>query len=326
MPFTLSHPLFSVPLRRIVPSLSVTGLVLGSMAPDMEYFVALQSNKTIGHSLPGFLLLGIPLCLSLGYAFHRVMKPALPALLPSTGGLDQFAKDMIRPWPIRSTAQQMWYLLSLFIGYLTHIFMDNWTHVDGIFVEMLPYLRQHKVNGEPLYQLMQLFFSGLGLAVPLLLLFMKWVRWREGAGRDRRPLSSRRTKRLIWLHALSIGACLFTVKVMSAEDPLWFGIWIVAPFSCLLFGVYAASLLRIRSQYGRTSKAWLSIGALLLVMGLYKLTDYLGLRIILEDELWLLHIWLLTLTITLVTRYSWPAKQGRGLSTGNQPASLKRRL
>ena len=102
MPFTFSHPLYAVPLHRAAPKwLSITGLLLGSMAPDLEYFAAMESYRTIGHTLTGFVLLGLPLSIALAFAFHLVLKPVLSKFMPSVWGLDQFVQSLTRgKWEI----------------------------------------------------------------------------------------------------------------------------------------------------------------------------------------------------------------------------------
>jgi hypothetical protein len=87
MPFTLSHPLFAAPLKKMLPFLSTTGLILGSMSPDLEYFIAMQPFRSIGHSIEGFFLLILPVCIAFACGFHNIIKPSLPELLPKIGGI-----------------------------------------------------------------------------------------------------------------------------------------------------------------------------------------------------------------------------------------------
>ena len=95
MPFTFSHPLYAAPLRRLIPNLSLTGLVLGSMSPDMEYFIAMEPFRSIGHTWIGFVLLGIPLSLAAARGYHDVLKPVIPRLLPSLGAIDGYAASRL---------------------------------------------------------------------------------------------------------------------------------------------------------------------------------------------------------------------------------------
>ncbi|MFC5648937.1 DUF4184 family protein [Paenibacillus solisilvae] len=264
MPFTFSHPLYSVPLYRAAPKwLSVTGLLLGSMAPDLEYFAAMESYRTIGHSLTGFFVLGLPLCIGLAFAFHFVVKPVLPQFIPSIWGLDRFVQSMTRArWEINSPKAWVGFLISLFIGFLTHMFMDGWTHRSGTFVNEFPLLKE-EYGGEGIYQWMQYGFSLLGLIVPALLLLARFKKWRQENRIEQRPEQRAvpHVKALLWLCAVGMGVLLFLFKYYFSYDRLWLGIFIVAPLTAALFGLYLSSLLYMSIQRGR-----LVLGAAFLVM------------------------------------------------------------
>jgi hypothetical protein len=83
MPFTLAHPIAAAPIwfgsnRR----LHLPGLLVGSLVPDVEYFVALQPAGNLGHQLPGIFLQGLPcaivLLLLVRYAFWWPFVGLLP--------------------------------------------------------------------------------------------------------------------------------------------------------------------------------------------------------------------------------------------------------
>jgi hypothetical protein len=62
MPFTFAHPVVVLPLGKIWGKLfSLTGLVLGSMAPDFIYFIHFRPDSGYGHCIQGFFLLNLPL-------------------------------------------------------------------------------------------------------------------------------------------------------------------------------------------------------------------------------------------------------------------------
>lgn len=198
MPFTLSHPLFAVPLKKVIPSLSVTGLVLGSMAPDIEYFIAMQPLRTIGHSLEGFFLITLPACIAFAYAFHRVIKPGLPNLLPSIAGIDRFAYHSVRPWRLSTGAEWLLFCISLLIGFSSHVFMDNWTHSGGWFVQRIPFL--HKmIAGDYVYHILQLSLSVLGAAVPALYFIYRWYDWYRKSNDNESDRMVRRSFKQQWL-------------------------------------------------------------------------------------------------------------------------------
>lgn len=293
MPFTLSHPIFAAPLRKLVPGLSLTGLVLGSMAPDMEYFLAMQPFRTKGHSLEGFFLMGIPLCTALAYAFHRIILPALPQMLPSVFGLNRFASLFQKEWSLGSLRSFVLFYVSLFIGFLTHIFVDGWSHRSGYFVERLPALRDFSFTGFPGFWLVQQGLSVLGLVLPLLYLYVLWRKWRSQdslahAVRRRYPSS-------VWgryaLIAVLAAAIVLTLKLTRASNPFALNIWFVAPFSSLLFGVYAAALLRTGRVHRRIPLALGGLAAFAVLFVLLQIAKQSP-QIQEAISIWYTYIWL----------------------------------
>ncbi|GEM_PF-292790 len=242
MPYTLAHPLYAVPLKKVAPRyLCTTGLLLGSMAPDLEYFVAFESNKSFGHSLQGFILLGLPLCTAFAIAFHRLMKPALVKLLPSTLGLNKFARDHSTAWSLTTGRDWFLFLCSLFIGFMSHRFMDAWTHNHTIFVQQIPWLREH-IKGEYVYHWLQYGLSVLGLGAALLYGLWKWSRWRR---RRSEPLSGEH-RAYRWgmrLAVAAIATVLFMLKLKSGPSAHGYGFTTVAPVSSLAVGWFIAAAL-----------------------------------------------------------------------------------
>ncbi|GGD67622.1 DUF4184 family protein [Paenibacillus nasutitermitis] len=270
MPFTFSHPLYAVPLRKIAPKwLSVTGLVLGSMAPDMEYFIAMEPYRTIGHSLKGFVLLGMPLSIALAFVFHLVVKPVLPMFMPSRGGLDHFVQSLLKDWRLHSVRSWSVFIVSLFIGYLTHIFMDSWTHTSG-FVSEFPVLRTY-IGGKGIYSWLQYGFSVLGLLVPALVLLRRYSVWLKSVSPQKlRPLASPMTQKLLWGCAFLNAGLLFLVKGWFSVNPGLVGMWIVAPMSAFMFGLFAASLLYIAIRNNRLVGAVTSLTLIGITIMSYK--------------------------------------------------------
>lgn len=275
MPFTFSHPLFSVPLKRVAPRLlSMTGLVLGSMIPDMEYFMAMESYQTIGHSFRGFVLQGLPLSIAFAFAFHRIVKPVLPRFLPAAGKLDQFAASMTNDeWKLNSVRTWASFLASLYIGYLTHMFMDAWTHDGGVFVRNFAFLHE-KLGGQPAYQLLQYLFSLIGVGVPILLLLSRYIRWRGKA--ERLPvISGPFAKIALWTTAAGFGFVLLAGKILFATDRSnWVSALIVAPLSAAIFGFFAASLLYRAARNRKLALGLLCAAGLLIAIVVFRISEY----------------------------------------------------
>src|SRR5690242_5688377 len=83
MPFTPAHVALVLPAVRMNPRyLSATGLIIGSMAPDFEYFFRMSSDAKYGHTLPGLFLFDLPVTVLLAIVFHQVVKQKLISHLP----------------------------------------------------------------------------------------------------------------------------------------------------------------------------------------------------------------------------------------------------
>ncbi|CAH1197727.1 hypothetical protein PAECIP111893_00917 [Paenibacillus plantiphilus] len=273
MPFTFSHPLFAVPLRRIAPKwLSVTGLVLGSMAPDMEYFMAMEPYRSIGHSLSGFLLLGLPLCIAIAYAFHMIMKPILPLFMPPQSGINHFVQHILngqQSWQLRTAREWMVFVASLFIGFLTHLFMDSWTHTSGVFVKHFPLLN-NKIAGEGIYHWLQYMTSVVGLMIPSALLLYRYWRWRSSVDRSSMKSVGRDRERfLLWTVCIAVATIMLAVKMVKSYGQIGLGDWIVAPLSAAMFGWFAASLLYAAIRRQRVGRVVILLVVTLVIMASY---------------------------------------------------------
>src|SRR3954468_2256131 len=76
MPYTLSHPLAVIPLRRCCPTyLNFPALVIGSMSPDFGYFVDQFYVAKFAHTLPGTVAVCLPASLVLLGVFYLLRQP-----------------------------------------------------------------------------------------------------------------------------------------------------------------------------------------------------------------------------------------------------------
>ncbi len=83
MPFTFAHPAAVLPfVKKHSKHISVTALILGSMAPDFEYFLHFRPYGVIGHTWLGFLYLNLPLVFLLAYIYHYILKKSFITHLP----------------------------------------------------------------------------------------------------------------------------------------------------------------------------------------------------------------------------------------------------
>ena len=138
MPFTFCHPAIVLPLNRI-KSLSLTGLIAGSVAPDFEYFIRMADKRVYTHTWSGVLWIDTPLALVLTFLFHNVVRNHLINNAPVS--FQRRLKRYIdfnwfsyfkKRWPI--------VIICAVMGIYSHLIWDAFTHESGYFVQHLPFL------------------------------------------------------------------------------------------------------------------------------------------------------------------------------------------
>lgn len=135
MPFTLSHPAAVVPLHRWLGARSVpAALVVGSVAPDLPYFVGLAALRTWSHSPAALVLFCVPVGLALTVAFERWWRTAWHALLPRA------LQARVSPRPVAVRAGPA--AFCVLAGATTHVVWDAFTHDSGAGAQAFPVLRE----------------------------------------------------------------------------------------------------------------------------------------------------------------------------------------
>lgn len=185
MPFTFAHPALVLPLRYgFCKRLSMTALIAGSLSPDLEYFIRMSVKGLYGHTPAGIFLLDIPLALLLTFIFHGMIRDALMRNLPA------FIRCRLWPlrrdirWPIYVKTHLITVLLSLFIGALSHVLWDAFTHQDAFFITLFGWqaVNVNLLNYEiPLYRVLQHASTLTGFAVIAAYFSLTSKRSRRGA-------------------------------------------------------------------------------------------------------------------------------------------------
>ena len=187
MPFTVSHPAAVLPLLGL--RLPASALVIGSLAPDLPYFLPTPftpiETHTLGSVVGSNLLLGL-------FAFlvwHLLLVPPMRWIAPA--GLQQ----RLPPPEPQSLATRLASVggfarlcLALILGAFTHVVLDAFTHEGGRALDALPWLNGVAL-GLPMYRWLHLTASVAGLSV------LAWflVHWWRRAGTDwpSRPIPPR---------------------------------------------------------------------------------------------------------------------------------------
>ncbi len=139
MPFTLAHTVAAPPLwRGSGGRLILSAVVIGSVAPDLEYLAHLNTERTIGHDLLGVFVLDLPLALALLALWHGLVKLPVaalfsPKLLPPID---------IRPFPWRPGRRFVLVCGSVLAGVATHLLWDSFTHRGGFITRRVDLLTE----------------------------------------------------------------------------------------------------------------------------------------------------------------------------------------
>src|SRR5690349_13706987 len=149
MPFTPAHVAAVLPLlgrrrpRWVVPS----ALVIGSMVPDVLYFVPIRSDRDFSHSLTGLVTLDLLLGLVFVAVWRLVAAPVVRDLSPRSLRLRT-------PLPQSLASREVvWAVPGVVLGGFTHLVWDSFTHANGWMVLRMPFLSADV--GVPVFTLAQ---------------------------------------------------------------------------------------------------------------------------------------------------------------------------
>lgn len=167
MPFTFSHPAIVLPLTKARLQLSATGLIVGSIIPDFEYFIRMRDRSRYSHTLAGIFWLDIPLALLVCFIYHLVVRNSLFDNLPSFLK-DRFSLYKSFDWSRYFRKNWAIVLASIIIGAVSHILWDGVTHNTMFYVNQADLSTMMKIGTINLagYKFLQLASTiGGGLAV-----------------------------------------------------------------------------------------------------------------------------------------------------------------
>lgn len=176
MPFTGSHPAAVVPFLRtgLVPS----ALVIGSMVPDLPYYLPLPVNWSATHSAAGVLGVDLVLGLVAFVVWQVLLAPVAVALAPESVRA-RLAPDLPVPpaHHVASVRAAALVVASLLVGAATHVVVDEFTHADRWGTDHIAWLaaQQGPLEG---YRWLQ-YAGGLLGAALLVWVVRRW--WREAS-------------------------------------------------------------------------------------------------------------------------------------------------
>lgn len=141
MPLTFAHPALIL-LFGFLPKrwFSWTGLVIGTLTPDFEYFLRMKIQSEYSHTLYGLFYFDLPIGILLAFLYHTFVKIPLTNNLPRVLGSRLIVFNSF-DWIIFFQEKYLIICISILIGATSHIFWDSFTHHDAFFVNQIPILK-----------------------------------------------------------------------------------------------------------------------------------------------------------------------------------------
>ncbi|HVW98269.1 MAG TPA: DUF4184 family protein [Mucilaginibacter sp.] len=235
MPFTFSHPAAVLPFGAVFRrNLSLTGLVIGSMVPDFEYFIRMNMLSAVSHTWQGFVWFDLPLGFVLFIIYEFFVKDKLIARLPA--GLNRRFYSF-RGYRVHYTLGYLIAIVfSVALGAASHILWDGFTHPSGTFVHRIPYLRHLvRIHGHRFYIFTLLQYGSTvvgGLIVLASCLFL-----RKG------ELTRVKNATGYWLQILLVVVVVFAIKLATGMPLHQYVTVIITLIAGTFLGLLVASLL-----------------------------------------------------------------------------------
>ena len=174
MPFTFSHPAIVLPATYLPKKYySLSALIMGSMAPDFEYFIRMKGFSRYSHTWTGLFWFDLPLSIILLFIFHNLVRNTLIENLPFSLNVRLSAFDNFN-WNKYFQENIIVVFISLIVGIASHLVWDDFTHTEGYFVRVIPFLNgdisllNHNI---PIADIMQYGCSVAGGLVLIIVVF-----------------------------------------------------------------------------------------------------------------------------------------------------------
>lgn len=231
MPFTAAHPAIILPLLK-KRFFSVSGLIMGSMVPDFEFFLRMEAHGPFGHSIFGMFWLNIPLALGFITLYHNVVRNVMIQNLPIYFE-KRFHQFVDFHWNTYLKANFLKVVISVLVGNLSHLLWDAFTHFDGFFVAQIPFLNTDYWQ-LPLFLILQYAFSLIGaMAI--------WVFIKKMPTIDLKVKNTNSTKVFYWTIVALVTTLVFMIRFINVDD-FHFGERIVCSLSAFMAGILIASI------------------------------------------------------------------------------------
>lgn len=243
MPFTPAHPAIVLPFLKIRPErVSATALVIGSVAPDFEYFFKMSVNGQHSHTLLGILYFDIPVTILLAFLFHGIVKENLIANLPA---FFQYRFQLLSELNFKAHFRRYYWvvIISAAAGSFSHIFWDAFTHNDGFFAQRISFYKHVVIPFDgvryPLFYGLQNISTYVGMTIVMAYIFRM------------KPFKETRIYRpsiAYWLLIAGITSCVIFFRSYFAERSLDLGNFVVSFVSAILVAALIGGIVKFKKS------------------------------------------------------------------------------
>jgi hypothetical protein len=230
MPFTPAHPAIVLPLIN-KKYFSATGLIIGSISPDFEYFFKASVSGVHGHTIAGLFYFDLPVVFFFSLVFHFLIKESLIVNLP---GFLQSRLQPVRTLDFKNylLGNLLLFSLSALLGAVSHIFWDSFTHNGKFFVETLPIYEGAYIPFQgvkyPLWYALQHISTYVGIAIILGYLYF------SPSDKDFKVSSPKLT---YWIALILLGAVFFVIRFTAFHVKFDLGNSVVTSISSLMLAL-----------------------------------------------------------------------------------------
>jgi hypothetical protein len=213
VPFTPAHAAAALPFRNA--RLVLSALVVGTFAPDFEFFLRLEPRGGFSHTFAGVFLFTLPAALVMLWVLHRWAKFGAVALMPQplrfrlTTYLSSFRFGGLRRFAL--------IVLSVLVGIATHVAWDSFTHSRSWIVQHSQFLNQvvHLPHVHPtqVCRIVQHTSTVVGLAI-LCVWFAGWYRRTPPVAPPAEAISPRK-RTMLWIVLLVLAAVCGGVRFLA---------------------------------------------------------------------------------------------------------------
>jgi hypothetical protein len=242
MPFTFSHPAIILPLNNIFGKwVSLTGLIIGSLTPDFEYFLRMKIQSEYSHTIIGTFWFNLPLGILLCFIFHNIIKKPLIENLPNF--IQSRTKEMKSlNWKEYFMKNWTTVSLSILIGAYSHIFWDSFTHSNSFFTNFFELNK--RINGTEIsiFKILQHLSTLIG-GIIIVRYFIK---------QKTEIIEYSELNIKYWINIVILTICILTIRIYLGLKITEYGNIIVSGIASVMIALTFASLYEKRKTGGNT--------------------------------------------------------------------------